>query len=273
MSRNMYITKKQSSNVRKPFCKVCQDAGKPETVYSTHWVKDTNGKVICPTLLATECRYCFAIGHTTKFCPVLEKIKKDKNRITSSYTQPVKQDKKIEKKVTGYSVLQVDDSDTEDEDTVFPQLCKNESSNYIAPYKFKWSDIAALEPAEEEAVINTETGDGSFVSLHNQQSITPEKQPVYKLHTPLAPKKIVNWADCSDSDSEDDETYFSRIQQSSTNTYNDDVYVANIYNETTYDSDDSDYNNYSTTKYNTTYNATKYTYNNKNINDDRWSSF
>ena len=30
------------------FCKVCKDAGKTETEYTSHYVKDKSGKVICP---------------------------------------------------------------------------------------------------------------------------------------------------------------------------------------------------------------------------------
>jgi hypothetical protein len=57
------------------FCKVCQDAGKPETEYKSHFTretKDKNSTVICPTLLAQECRYCFKNGHTVKYCPSLK---------------------------------------------------------------------------------------------------------------------------------------------------------------------------------------------------------
>ena len=53
---------------------MCFDAGKPEGEYTSHYVKDVpgpNGKVICPTLLSIECRYCHAIGHTKKHCQKL----------------------------------------------------------------------------------------------------------------------------------------------------------------------------------------------------------
>ena len=55
----------------KPCCKVCKDAGKPEAMFSSHFVKDRTGKVICPLLLSQECRYCFKLGHTVKFCQAL----------------------------------------------------------------------------------------------------------------------------------------------------------------------------------------------------------
>lgn len=57
------------------FCKVCKDAGKNETEYTSHWVRDVpgpKGKVVCPTLLSTNCKYCRATGHIIKFCPKLK---------------------------------------------------------------------------------------------------------------------------------------------------------------------------------------------------------
>jgi hypothetical protein len=63
----------------KPFCKVCHDAGKLEKEYTSHFVKSEpgpNGKVVCPTLLAQECRYCFQGGHTAGYCPVIATNKK-----------------------------------------------------------------------------------------------------------------------------------------------------------------------------------------------------
>jgi len=37
-------------------------------MYTSHWVKDKQGKVCCPTLLSQQCRYCNNHGHTIKFC-------------------------------------------------------------------------------------------------------------------------------------------------------------------------------------------------------------
>lgn len=54
-------------------CKVCADAKKPEKVVTSHFTKNKNGVVVCPTLLEQECRYCHKKGHTVKFCKMLEK--------------------------------------------------------------------------------------------------------------------------------------------------------------------------------------------------------
>ena len=60
----------------KPYCKVCHDAGKPENVYTSHFVKDKQGpegKVACPYLLSLTCTYCKKKeGHTAKHCPNLQ---------------------------------------------------------------------------------------------------------------------------------------------------------------------------------------------------------
>ena len=61
-------------------CKVCVDAGKVESIYSSHWVKDNNGVVICPTLLSQKCRYCHLPGHTITHCSLYSK----KNEVNSS---------------------------------------------------------------------------------------------------------------------------------------------------------------------------------------------
>lgn len=59
------------------FCKICKDSGKPNSVVHSHNVRE-RGKVVCPILLSTECRYCRVKGHTPKFCP---KIKDRERRI------------------------------------------------------------------------------------------------------------------------------------------------------------------------------------------------
>lgn len=70
----------QQHQQKRPCCKVCMDAGKSEKEYSSHWVKDTQGAVICPTLLGQKCRYCDRSGHTVKFCVELEKMTKYKEK-------------------------------------------------------------------------------------------------------------------------------------------------------------------------------------------------
>ena len=53
-------------------CTVCRDAGKPPSVYTSHYVKDRpGGIVVCPYLLSLVCKYCKRSGHTLSHCPQL----------------------------------------------------------------------------------------------------------------------------------------------------------------------------------------------------------
>jgi hypothetical protein len=73
----------RSTNVtikRKMSCKVCLDAGKPESEYSTHYVKDRQGNVVCPTLKSVRCRLCNKAGHTVKYCKTLKTTTSDEDQ-------------------------------------------------------------------------------------------------------------------------------------------------------------------------------------------------
>jgi hypothetical protein len=49
-------------------CRFCKDAGK---LSINHYLKNKDGQVICPTLLAITCTYCKQNAHTIKYCPAL----------------------------------------------------------------------------------------------------------------------------------------------------------------------------------------------------------
>lgn len=121
---------------RKKFCKCCFDAGKDEVVYTNHYLKDKpgpQGKVVCPTLLSTECRYCHVTGHYKSHCPVLKernntrpvakptthasfasdallaRIKAAEANIT--FRQKKKQTKPAKKNKNAFAALEEDDDD------------------------------------------------------------------------------------------------------------------------------------------------------------------
>ena len=78
MFNNKIAPKNSSSAAVKKYCKVCHDAGKSETEYTSHYIRadrDPLSKVVCPTLLSLDCRYCSKKGHTVKYCKILEKDK------------------------------------------------------------------------------------------------------------------------------------------------------------------------------------------------------
>jgi len=120
----------QSQKV-KPFCKVCYDSGKPESVFNSHFVRearDVNSRVVCPTLLALACRFCGARGHTVSKCkkaatlqnaPVKAPIdyQQNNNRIMAVHM--------VKKNLSGAFDALSEDSDDDDADdlsTVFPML-------------------------------------------------------------------------------------------------------------------------------------------------------
>lgn len=245
MSRNV----KTTSNVKKPFCKVCHDAGKPESEYTNHWVRtlpDRNGKttVTCPTLLSNECRYCFKVGHTAKFCPVIEQNKKNKERadrlIARQEEEAKKKKVKVEKSHTpkrGFAVLQEDSSDSEVENitvSALPTIVVEEFPALDVPTKTKmavhlpsakttgWAAIAAkpkVVPIEENSL-------AQFVVLKSDVQIKPvERDYTKKIYT-------TNWADWNDSDSDEDEEMF---QEGPPIPYKQSVSVA--VNDYDYDSD------------------------------------
>ena len=116
-------------------CKVCKDAGKPESEYTTHFVKNNEGKVICPTLLSLNCKYCQKPGHTISHCQILqsknkanEKVKRReeyaaKSQIKSRSSSKVQQ----QKSKFGFELLEDDDEIMEEQSTneqiEYPQLC------------------------------------------------------------------------------------------------------------------------------------------------------
>ena len=109
---------KNNNNV-KPFCKVCFDAGKTDTAHFVRKTPDPKSPVVCPTLLALQCRYCDQAGHTVKYCAVLKKNNKEKARADSQLRRvhvdaPVAPSKP---KNNNLFALLEEDSDNEDDNT------------------------------------------------------------------------------------------------------------------------------------------------------------
>jgi len=191
MSTKRTTTNNHSS--KKPYCKVCHDAGKPEKEYTSHCVKTTDIRtgtthVTCPTLLHTECRYCFQLGHTAKFCTALAKKHCTKERTkerTQERTKERTQEKPREKETPknnrggGFNALMEDDNE-EDQKEEFPALgepSKRVTNSYAS---------AAAKPATNTSITNTSMTNTSmtpgFVTLrpgaHYEK--TQVDKPVYQ---------------------------------------------------------------------------------------------
>lgn len=119
--------KKVSANAK--YCAHCFNIGKPEAEYRSHFIRasaDENSTVVCPELLATECKYCFKTGHTVTRCPIIAAKKKaDKKAVMRMETEKKRQEelkqKPIQKPIS-VSKFAALDSDSDDEEEKQPQM-------------------------------------------------------------------------------------------------------------------------------------------------------
>ncbi len=207
MSRNI------KSNQKKPFCKVCHDTGKPESEYTSHWVKDLNGNTLCPTLLNTECRYCYKTGHTAKFCSILVKKEKDKERKERQSQFATQKTPAITAANNSYSIknkfsaIQADsdsESDIEVSEQVVPIIEKFPvlgQPKQQAEVKTGWAAIAAKPKETDDARYIRELEERSAIKSMPQSALKPKPEPTdysKKIYTK-------SWADWTDSDTEDEE--------------------------------------------------------------------
>ena len=196
--------------IKKPFCKVCFDAGKPESDYTSHRVRslpDMNGNttVTCPVLASTECRYCYKFGHTTKFCTVLEENKKkaDKaksiaikaqraaERAAAAHQQATSRRETDLKYAGKFAGLEEEDEPESEiiEVTVaikqaeFPTLGQKKEVRFAAVSQSNWAAMAAKPAA-------------------------PPKPAPVKMNTTVLPSRT--W-DLEESDSDDDEEMYPAL--------------------------------------------------------------
>jgi len=224
----------KSTNGKKPFCKVCQDAGKPESEYTSHFVRtlpDINGKsiVTCPVLNATECRYCSQLGHTTKFCPVFEKNEKRNKKDNYTAVQYQKAEQRIsatsaaptvENNYRGaFAALDCEADETQVKKDVplmekkdyFPALVSKQTA---APATGVWASIAAKPPLPQiKPEVKQEVkpvGKPELKPYFKPDSKPYLKQEVKQEVSDFLKQQIKKasaakcWADESDTEDEDD---------------------------------------------------------------------
>lgn len=69
-----FASKKKTKKTKKlpTYCVFCKNNNESEAVYTSHVLKDTDGKVVCPALYVYVCPICNNTGHkahTVKHCP------------------------------------------------------------------------------------------------------------------------------------------------------------------------------------------------------------
>lgn len=199
------------------FCKVCQDAGKPESEFRSHFTRATaepNSTVVCPTLLALECRYCHEAGHTVKYCKILKKQEQESKVMESRRAREEQRNVKVSKKVTKSSnVFDAFNLDSDDEEVevkakpkpveearakplkkeefpALPQKTSNLQRNATMPLSFARALVQEQEPEKRTAVVVVE----EVVMLQIKE----------KKSTAIA-KKELDWAAMASDSSDDDE--------------------------------------------------------------------
>ena len=169
-----------------PYCAHCFNLKKPESVYRSHFLRaspDPKSAIVCPELLATNCRYCLKNGHTVGACPVLAAKKRDEEREAKqierearlkqqSIEQKKQSDMKKQQSKGSFAAL-FDSSDDEDEMTLkvsskvskkpislpsktetfeekFPALVSKSATVAAAPKLVNYAGMAAKSKSEYE---------------------------------------------------------------------------------------------------------------------------
>jgi len=184
------------------YCKVCADSKKPESIVTSHNVRDPKTNVVlCPTLLAQNCNYCGQSGHTTSYCKIKQKDARIEERETKLAKTKVQTDTAKSRK-TGFAALESDSEDDDNEEVVteeFPQVSPytqpvNTTSTMVGSYasalqreKPQTKPVTRLLPSE--TTVTRET------TVPRETTVTRE---------PYVHKKI-DWANCESDSSGDEE--------------------------------------------------------------------
>lgn len=222
-NRNNKIMKKGGAT--KPYCKVCHDAGKCEADYTSHWVKTKpgpDGVVVCPTLLAQECRYCHESGHTPSCCKKLERdnrerAKQDRERERGKRIEAVRIEaaKKPQTQAAkfggGFAALGFDSSDSDESPRArpqpveeFPALCSASRSLLLdsaVPEAGSYASMATKSKVQFELEQSKKENERLRVQMQSLARSVP-KVRAPKVYKPVAQR---SWADDSDWESDDDE--------------------------------------------------------------------
>jgi hypothetical protein len=198
----------------KPFCKVCHDAGKPESEYTSHFVKSApgiTGVVVCPTLLAQQCGYCHTSGHTVSYCKLLKQHQKAKEHYNRKCDFQETQNKTVvqqpkKNRTSAFAALAEDSDDEIDAKVVkqamcqFPALCE-------VKHVQKTNAISYAGMASKPAVLSGNAFDEAFQVAQIKKIKTKTKTIV----THNVSKRWVDMMSDSDDDDDDEEMSVSEI--------------------------------------------------------------
>jgi uncharacterized protein YbbK (DUF523 family) len=184
MSRQIIKSNNQNQKQKeqKKFCKVCFDAGKPESLYTNHYVRagpEPSANITCPTLLEANCNYCHGTGHTPAHCKLLKSHQKEKMRAelaAKKAEEEAKSAKKVEKKISskGFAAL-MDSSDDEEEKPILKAInnIKSEHIKTKATYKTDFPELSLSTSSSSPAPLKTTTKSHLAATL---KQVCPELQ-------------------------------------------------------------------------------------------------
>lgn len=191
-------------NMKTKYCKVCHDTGKDEKTYTSHYVRETpdpSSRIVCPTLLSMECKYCYKKGHTVKHCKIIKTRSQTQSRKinnnneqkkATSVTAPTKVSKNI------YDLLDCDD-DNEGHDNT-PHVFTPRSPTTTPPPTLSYAkiiDITHKQLADQE-MDRIRKQEEDERRKREEQVVKPA--PIY--FNPIKLASMLNWADDTSSDDE-----------------------------------------------------------------------
>jgi hypothetical protein len=191
---------KNNATIVKKYCKVCHDAGKSEDEYRSHCTRETRdikSKVLCPTLLALECRYCYQAGHTVKYCPVL----KEKEKISTVREKGVRRDEALVR-YTESSITISSNKTKKPNAFACLDAASDEDDQKVSKKSVVKEDYPVLCAPIKRAPVSKSNYAAALASVPAVKAPTPAPWALASNDRPKAAK--ISWAAMA-SDSEDDE--------------------------------------------------------------------
>ena len=149
----------KSQGTKTPFCKICCDLGKPKSVYTSHYVRQTphiDSMITCPVLLANVCRHCNMTGHFVGACPKAKREARQRReeRIAEERQRRKQKEKRAKACVESYrrgkNVFAALDEDSDDENEVV-QCVVVESTPIVKRKRIiNWADADSDTESEDE---------------------------------------------------------------------------------------------------------------------------
>lgn len=202
-------------NIKPKYCKVCHDTGKDEKTYTSHYVRETpdpTSRIVCPTLLSMECKYCYKKGHTVKFCKVIKNRSYKSNRSTKFIPTEKKETKPISNNM--YALLESDDNEVELEATsndtphmFYPRSPTSSpppiDTRVSVPLSYaKIIEVTHKQLAEEEMERSRRQAEEEKRKREEEAAKAKVTAPPASYFKPIHIRRMLNWADDTSSDEE-----------------------------------------------------------------------